>query len=95
VLLPSLVQLAHAIDNHEHVVCTSTDQQHVHERSLDCHLLHRQIQNPTIDFPSALEVIPEHFYTFLFLESPQKKEVQFHSEKTSRGPPFLLFAQAV
>ena len=90
-----MVQLAHALDNHEHVVCTSTDQQHIHERALDCDLLHRQFQNPTIEFPTDFGVIPEKYYTFLYLETPQKKEIQFHSKKSTRGPPFLLFAKAV
>lgn len=90
VLLPSVIQLAHALDNHEHTVCNSLTDTHVHTRDIDCDIFHRQIHNPTIDFNSAAAVIPVHFYTTQFIEKAQKIERQYSSKKTSRGPPFFV-----
>mgnify|MGYP000456974733 CR=1 FL=1 len=40
-MTPSIIQLAHTLDNHEHAVCVSDDITHVHQEDLDCnfHLL--------------------------------------------------------
>lgn len=40
-MTPSIIELAHTLENHKHVVCISNDVTHVHENDLDCgfHLL--------------------------------------------------------
>lgn len=38
VLTPSIIQLAHTLENHKHAVCISDDVTHVHEKDLDCNL---------------------------------------------------------
>ncbi|MDG1040271.1 MAG: hypothetical protein P8H13_09925 [Polaribacter sp.] len=89
-MTPSIIQLAHTLENHKHVVCISDDVTHVHEKNIDCSLLHRQLQTNNIDFTSNFDVIPQHFYTNIFKEYPQVKRVKIVSKKTSRGPPFFI-----
>ena len=37
-MTPSIIQLAHTLENHKHAVCISDDITHVHEKDLDCNL---------------------------------------------------------
>ncbi|WP_347175373.1 hypothetical protein [Polaribacter uvawellassae] len=90
ILTPSIIQLAHALDNHKHAVCFSIDVKHVHETDIDCSLLHRQLQTFSVDFSSNFDVIPQHFYTTIFTERSQVKAVEVVSKKTTRGPPFFI-----
>ncbi len=89
-MTPSIIQLVHTLENHKHVVCVSVDVTHIHEKDLDCTLLHRQLQTVSVDFPSNFDVIPQHFYTTLYTNKPQVKVVEFVSKKTTRGPPFFI-----
>jgi len=89
-LLPSAIQLVHTFENHEHNVCTAVDVNHIHEQEIDCDLLHRLLQTPTINFTNNYAVIPQHFYAKTPLVSSQQITFTFASEKTSRGPPFFI-----
>lgn len=86
---PSAIQLAHTIEDHEHKICVSLDEQHIHEKEVDCSLLHRQFQTLSVDFPSKLDVIPQHFYFTTFNEIFQLENVVYHSKKNPRGPPII------
>ena len=90
VLTPSIIQLAHTLENHKHAVCISDDVTHVHENDVDCSLLHRQLQTYSLDVSTNFDVIPQHFYTTTFTDKPQVKFVEIVSKKTSRGPPFFI-----
>ncbi len=89
-MTPSIIQLAHTLENHKHTICISDDVTHVHENDLECSLLHRQLQTFSVDFPTNYDVIPQHFYTTTFTDQPQVKVVAVVSKKTSRGPPFFI-----
>lgn len=89
-LTPSIIQLAHTLENHKHAVCISDDIAHVHEKDIDCSILHRQLQTFSIDFSSNHEVIPPQFYTNTFTLKPQVKEDRIAFKKTTRGPPSLI-----
>jgi len=89
-LTPSIIQLAHTLENHKHAVCISNDVKHVHEKNIDCSLLHRQFQTLSIDFPSNYDVVTQQFYTAVFVKKPQVKAVEVITKKTSRGPPFFI-----
>ncbi len=78
----------HIFENHEHKICTSIDKHHIHELELDCEIFHLQLKTPTIYLASNYDVIPQHFYTTIFIETPQQIEVKYHLKKTSRGPPY-------
>lgn len=90
VLTPSIIQLAHTLENHKHAVCISDDVTHVHENDIDCSLLHRQLQTLTVDFPTNYNVIPQQFYTTVFTKKPQVKVVEIVFQKATRGPPFFI-----
>ena len=89
-LTPSILQLVHTLENHKHTVCTSKNVKHIHKKNIDCSLLHRQLQTLSIDFPSNFDVIPQQFYTTVFVKKPQVKAVEVITKKTSRGPPFFI-----
>lgn len=90
VLTPSIIQLVHTLQNHKHQICASEDVAHVHEKDLDCSLLHRQLQTFSVDFSSNYNVIPQQFYIKTFTDKPQVKVVTIVSKKTTRGPPFFI-----
>lgn len=37
-LSPSIIQTVHAFHNHEHTVCTSKTEKHIHQKDYDCKL---------------------------------------------------------
>ncbi len=88
--IPSVVQLVHVFENHEHTTCTSQEVTHVHVNEFDCDIFHRPYQNVALDIPSRFDVIPVHFYTTIFIEVPQVISVVYHSIKSSRGPPSFI-----
>ncbi len=88
--IPSVIQLVHVFENHEHTTCTSKEVQHIHANEFDCDIFHRPYQDLALDIPSRFDVIPEHFYTTIFINVPQGIHVVYHSKKSSRGPPSFI-----
>jgi hypothetical protein len=88
--IPSIVQLVHVFENHEHKTCTVKEVKHIHAKEIDCDILHRPHQNLALDIPSRYDVIPEHYYATTFNELPQIIHVVYHSKKNSRGPPYFI-----
>ncbi len=86
-LIPSVIQIAHAFENHEHSVCTSINDHHFHEQELDCSLLHYQLQVFSYTVASNYAVIPVHFYKKEYNEQPQVISVVYSDKKSTRGPP--------
>jgi hypothetical protein len=88
-LLPSGIQLAHALESHEHPGCEEFST-HIHEKPLDCSLCDFQISifDFTPDSNDQLRPAIENF----------KSEFQYHEINTSyytvftslRGPPYLV-----
>lgn len=89
-MTPSIIQLAHTLENHKHTICFSKDVKHIHQKDLDCSFLHRQLQTFSIDFPSNYDVVPQQFYTTLSTLNTTVKVEKIVSKKTSRGPPFFI-----
>ena len=89
-MIPSIIQLTHALENHKHTICISKEVKHIHEKDLDCSLLHRQLQTLSIDFTSNYDVIPQQYYSTTFTQTAQVKVVQIISKKSPRGPPFFI-----
>jgi len=88
--IPSVIQLVHVSENHEHTICVSKEAKHIHAKELDCDIFHRPYQNLALDIPSTFDVIPAHFYATTFNEVSQKTHVVYHSKKSSRGPPTFI-----
>ncbi len=87
VLFPFTVQAVHAIQNHEHEICTVKDEKHIHKANLDCSIYHTQVQQPTFDFSAkfSLDSPTISVYHFSHYQLPN-----YSTEKTlksSRGPP--------
>lgn len=89
-MTPSIIQLAHTLENHKHTICFSKDVKHIHQKDLDCSFLHRQLQTFSIDFPSNYDVVPQQFYTTLSTLNTTVKVEKIVFKKTSRGPPFFI-----
>ena len=88
--IPSVIQLVHVFENHEHTTCVSKEAKHIHAKELDCDIFHRPYQNLALDIPSRFDVIPAHFYATTFTEIPQVFHAVYYSKKSSRGPPNLI-----
>lgn len=86
-LIPLAIQAAHAIENHEHTVCKSITDHHVHEKDLDCSDLHQILETYSSGNTTDYTVIPTHFYSQDYNEQPQQITVVYISKKNSRGPP--------
>jgi hypothetical protein len=37
-MIPTSIQILHELENHNHSVCTSKVEQHIHEKEIDCSL---------------------------------------------------------
>ena len=48
VFLPTIVQLVHTFEKHEHGICISKDDQHFHQKDSDCALCHLQAETHAI-----------------------------------------------
>ncbi|WP_299162437.1 hypothetical protein [uncultured Tenacibaculum sp.] len=88
-LLPSVIQIAHSFENHEHTICSSIDDHHFHEQELDCSLFHYQLQVFSYSTASNYAVIPQHFYKKEYTFLPQVVSVVYSDKRTSRGPPYF------
>ncbi len=89
-LLPIGIQFAHSFEEHEHIVCNSVDNQHIHEQELDCSFCHVQLntssifeeqnfklKETTIIDEKPLSSTDNHIQVYLYFNS-------------SRGPPFFI-----
>jgi hypothetical protein len=86
-MIPTSIEILHDLENHEHTICTSANEHHIHKQSLDCEGFHKQITLFSFDFTSNLDVIPTHFYASIFIEKSQIFKEIYQSTKTTRGPP--------
>lgn len=87
-LMPTMVQFAHALEGHEHKVCNNFST-HIHKTKLNC---------AVCDFHfSTFNYSPENLFAFNKIETFQKTEIEyFFTETTSssfhyllRGPPLF------
>ncbi len=87
ILLPIGISFTHALNKHEHKVCTATSEHHIHKKNINCSYFH---------YLSPIQTTPS-FYTFEFYETIATFEVllvneNFHfnndiSHFSVRGPP--------
>lgn len=89
-MIPSSIEILHNLENHEHTICTSVSEHHIHKQDLDCNEFHKQLTVFSMDFTSNYDVIPTHFYSTLFIDSPQIFTEFYQPIKTTRGPPNFI-----
>jgi len=89
-MLPVGLQLLHTLEHHEHTVCDSENEQHIHKQELDCSIYHVQLRTESPDLNSYtslyLEIAKNNTPLFLAIENlhfPQKNT-------TTRGPPIFI-----
>lgn len=89
-LIPTIVQLAHTFEDHEHVVCTSKYDQHFHEDDADCSELHYQLKVFSHEISDTYEVVSLDNFKSSFNLQPQFIPV-YHVVKTlPRAPPVFF-----
>lgn len=89
-LVPLIVQTIHAInDNHEHIVCKSINEQHIHKQDLDCSELHFPLKTLALNLTFCNKVTTKQFYKSNFNRQSQIFLAVYNSYKSSRGPPEL------
>ncbi len=90
ILLPFAIQTWHALEAHEHTVCTAKDVKHFHKQEVDCTIYHQIIEYNSIDFPTEfdLEITSyfKHSYTYFY----QDKYYANLQLKSSRAPPYFI-----
>ena len=88
--IPSIIQVVHAYENHEHTVCKSINDQHIHEKEVDCSQLH-VLLNTNYYFTSETENIKRTFFINKSFTAYFVKGTQFYySKKSSRAPPIVV-----
>ena len=89
--LPATIQIAHAFESHEHVICSSDTEHHLHEDDIECFLCHLQAETHLVAFDNNYDVIPSTFYNTSNEVTPFAIAKVYLHKKSSRAPPFLLF----
>ena len=88
-MIPTVIEVLHDLQNHEHTVCISANEHHIHNKSLDCDGFHKQLTVFSKNFASNYDVIPQHFYTTFFVDESQTFKEIYQSIKTTRAPPYF------
>ena len=90
VLLPSIVKLNHAFENHKHEICKGEAQAHFHEINVDCEFYKFNLNSAfeftknTIVFLNIEENYQNIISQYAFISSYQKRGFSL------RGPPQLV-----
>jgi len=90
VLFPFTVQAIHAIDNHEHQVCTAKDVKHIHQQEVDCSIFHQQIDNNSFDLSTNFEAFDPQISHHDFDVYKDTNYVCNNYTKSSRAPPYFI-----
>ncbi len=88
-MLPASIEILHDLENHEHTVCTSFGEQHIHKKDINCDEFHKQLTVFSQEIGSSYDVIPQHFYKTSFVDKPQKSLDVYQLKQPPRGPPFF------
>ena len=84
--LPATIQIAHAFESHEHVICSSDTEHHLHEDDIECFLCHLQADsytslNKNSYNTNVILLLSEYELQYNFFKSHQ------HLSFSLRGPP--------
>ena len=89
-LLPTAIQVAHAFEEHEHVVCISKSEKHLHELENDCGDLHLQLTVFNYNFNNPNSLFNEFDYQNITINKSQQLITNYSSKKSSRAPPIVI-----
>ena len=90
VLFPFTVQAVHAIDYHEHKICTAKDVKHIHQQDIDCSIFHQQIDNNSFDLSTDFE---EYYPQLIDCNCDVYKQPVYtgnNDTNSSRAPPYFI-----
>jgi len=86
-LVPSIVKMAHAIIEHEHLECKAVGQLHIHEVELDCDFhdfnLSPQFHSTLVEVPKPLIIHISNTITSQYTFLSKYQQLHF----ALRGPP--------
>ena len=90
ILTPTIVKLAHTLEDHDHIVCTDPQTTHFHSFELDCEFYKFKLQTQT--FNEFVEIDINEILDFYHIID---SNYQFHTNATVklcflRGPPELV-----
>ncbi|KAF9657620.1 MULTISPECIES: hypothetical protein [Tenacibaculum] len=86
-LIPSVIQLVHAFEKHEHTICISKNDKHFHKGEIDCSTLHYQFQVFSEEILPIFDVIPRTFFKLTSFLGEITSSF-YIIKKLSRAPPF-------
>lgn len=89
-LLPTAIQVAHAFDKHEHVICISKSDKHLHELENDCGDLHLQLTVFYYNFNNPESLLNEPVNVKKTICKSQQLIANYSSNKSSRAPPIVI-----
>ncbi len=89
ILFPTTIQAIHALENHEHVICTAKDIKHIHEQNDDCGIYHTQIENNDLLLDNTTDCLISNVHYEYSKTKPQINSLGFIKLKSSRGPPMF------
>ncbi len=87
--LPASIQIAHAFEPHEHIICSSDVEHHFHEDDIECALCHLQAENHWVVTKNNYNVIPTPFYIHFNEDIPVIFSEVYLYKKSSRAPPYF------
>ena len=90
VLCPFALQASHALDSHEHVVCTAKDVKHFHDLEFDCSIFHTPVENQSDTFGFEYEFLINKKFNQFFIPEEQELSLGYLSLKSSRAPPYFI-----
>jgi hypothetical protein len=90
ILTPTIVKLAHTLENHEHIICTDSQTTHFHGIDLDCEFYKFKIQTQTF-----YEYVDFNLHEKLDLNHVIESNYKYYSSTIVRlcflrGPPELV-----
>lgn len=91
IVLPFAVQTLHALEGHEHTVCTAENEHHFHQQEVNCNIYHQIIEQNAIDFSIKFDLKPPLSFKRSCTYFYQNKYTSSIQLKASRAPPILLF----
>lgn len=87
-LFPSVLQLAHTLEGHEHATCTNTAT-HIHEKNVDCSLCDFHFSSFHYDFTTFENFIVSEFFLKLQTGIISSEKNQISHSFYLRGPPCI------
>lgn len=90
VLFPTTIQAIHALEKHEHTVCTAKDIKHIHQQNDDCSVYHAQIHTTAFDFTKDFTILDLKIQRQVLASYVQKDYSLSLFSKSSRAPPIII-----